>query len=269
MSGRRVFAATLASVAALVACVPTPPTPAPLVVIGHRGNPVDAPENTIAALHSAFAAGSDAVELDIRVTRDGTLVVMHDETVERTTNGQGAVAELTLTELKALDAGSWKDARFAGERVPTLVEALHAARGRGRLLLDVPVDGLGSAIAAVLRATNTPPGAVMLGSWDSAQRADFARHLPDVTLLLSEGAPASWDEAYFRQVKAAGVTIFEIPNATPAFIADAQARGMPVYAYTINDEPTMRQLIEGGVDGIETDDPALAVRVARTIGRRR
>ncbi len=269
MSLRRLAAAALANVAALVACAPAPPPAAPLIVIGHRGNPVDAPENTIASLHSAFAAGSDVVELDIRLTRDGTLVVMHDETVNRTTSGHGAIAELTLAELKALDAGSWKDARFAGERVPTLAEALHAARGKGRLLLDVPVDGLGSAIAAELRATGTPPGAVMLGTWDGAQRADFARHLPDVTLLLSEGAPASWDEGYFREVKAAGVTIFEIPNATPAFIADAHARGMPVYAYTINDEPTMRRLIEGGVDGIETDDPALAIRVARIIGRRR
>ncbi len=269
MNATRMTAAALAYAAALVACAPTPPVSAALVVIGHRGNPVEAPENTLASLHSAFAAGSDLVELDIRLTRDGVPIVMHDETVDRTTSGQGAVAGLTLAELKALDAGAWKDARFAGERIPTLAEALLAAQGKGRLLLDVPVDGLGSVIAAVMRATGISADAVVLGTWDAAQRADFARYLPGAPLLLSEGAPETWDSAYFSRVRADGVSIFEIPNATPAFIADAHTHGMPVYAYTINDEPTMRQLIELGVDGIETDDPALAVRIGREYGRRR
>ena len=86
----------------------------PLLVIGHRGNPEDAPENTLASVNAALQLGVDLIEVDVRLTRDDVPVIFHDETVERTTDGRGAVADLTLRELKELDAGSWKDVRFAG-----------------------------------------------------------------------------------------------------------------------------------------------------------
>src|SRR5919106_471321 len=92
-------------IAAVSSCAPPQPATTPLVVIGHRGNSVEAPENTLASLRSAFALGSDFVEVDVRLSLDGVPVIMHDETVDRTTNGHGAVAGLTLSQLKALAAG--------------------------------------------------------------------------------------------------------------------------------------------------------------------
>jgi glycerophosphoryl diester phosphodiesterase len=99
-------------------------------VVGHRGTVKFAPENTIPAFEAAIQQGADLLEMDIRETSDGELVVIHDETVDRTTNGMGFVAEISLAEIKALDAGSWFSQEFTGVRVPTLKEALQAIRGR-------------------------------------------------------------------------------------------------------------------------------------------
>ena len=92
--------------------------------IAHRGFSAAAPENTSVAVRKGMAVGADGCEFDVRLSRDGVVVLMHDATVDRTTDGTGRVAELTLADLRRLDAGSWKDAEFRGERVPTLGEAL-------------------------------------------------------------------------------------------------------------------------------------------------
>jgi glycerophosphoryl diester phosphodiesterase len=135
------------------------------LIIGHRGNPEAAPENTLASIVSAFAVGADFAEVDVRLSRDGVPVIFHDETLERTTNGHGALADHTLAELKALDAGAWKGAAFAGERIPTLREALQAARGKGRLFLDVPVSGLGSILARTLQDAGVPQRDTIIATW--------------------------------------------------------------------------------------------------------
>ena len=107
-----------------------------VIAVGHRGTKKFAPENTLAAHEAAYALGARAIEFDIRCTRDGHFVLMHDRTVNRTTNGRGLVRDMTLAEIKALDAGAWKDPSFAGERVPTLREALRNVRGRFVIDLD-------------------------------------------------------------------------------------------------------------------------------------
>ena len=239
-----------------------------VVVIAHRGHSAAAPENTLAAIDAAFLAGSDLVEVDVRLSRDGVPVVIHDEILDRTTTGTGAVADKTLAQLRRLDAGSWKGHQFTGERIPTLEEALRTARGRGRLLLDVPITDAGPAIAQVLRSVNMSPEDVWFGTWNDAQRAAFTQHLPGATMSLAEGAPPRWDTTYFRDQQRAGVTVFEIANWSTDFIEAAHEHAMPVWVYTVNDESTMRTLIIEGVDGIETDDPDLAVRVATEMGVR-
>src|SRR5690606_12934395 len=91
-------------------------------IVAHRGSSAEAPECTLASIRRAIAAGATAAEIDVRTTKDGALVVLHDATLNRTTNGTGAVNERTLAEVRALDAGSWFDPKFAGEKVPTLAE---------------------------------------------------------------------------------------------------------------------------------------------------
>jgi glycerophosphoryl diester phosphodiesterase len=240
----------------------------PLLVIGHRGNPEDAPENTLASVNAALQLGVDLIEVDVRLTRDDVPVIFHDETVERTTNGRGAVANLTLRELKELDAGSWKDVRFAGERIPTLEETLRSVKGRGRLLLDVPVDHMGPRIRAALDLVGIPVREAVLGTWSPEQREEFRRHMPDATIFRSEDIPEPWEATFFTDHRSRGVAAFEIANWSPEFIRDAHAARFPVYVYTVNDEPTMRSLIVAGADGIETDVPGVALKMARQLGAR-
>jgi glycerophosphoryl diester phosphodiesterase len=240
-------------------------TPRRLTVIAHRGGATH-PENTIAAILGAAALGADFAEVDVRLTKDGVAVLLHDQSVDRTTDGRGPIASLTLAEVKRLDAGRARDPRFAGERIPTLVEALRAARGKIRLLLDVPVERMAPVLAAALRDAGSDARDVVAATWDDAQRREFQAALPGVTLLYSEGVPdrqADWSDAFFAAQRTSGIAVFEIPNWSREFIVAAHKRSMPVWVYTVNDEPTMRALIDAGADGIETDVPELAIRLAR------
>jgi glycerophosphoryl diester phosphodiesterase len=242
---------------------PVEAPPKRTLIVGHRGNPEAAPENTIASILSAFAVGADFAEVDVRVSRDGVPVIFHDETLERTTNGRGALADHTLAQLKALDAGAWKGAAFAGERIPTLVEALQAAHGKGRLFLDVPVPGLGAILANALHATGVSPRDAIVATWDADQRRDIAAHLPGATIVHSEGAPPVGDGGFIAAQRAGGVHDFDVGNWSPPFVREAHAAGFRVWAYTINDAQAMRALVRNGIDAFETDLPRIGVGIVR------
>lgn len=254
---------------AVTGCAAAPEAKAPgrTLIVGHRGNPEAAPENTVASIVSAFAVGADFAEVDVRVSRDGVAVIFHDETLERTTNGKGALADHTLAELKALDAGAWKGPAFAGERIPTLVEALRAARGKGRLFLDVPVSGIGALLARALRETGVPQRDAIIATWDPDQRRDIVAHLPEATIVRSEGAPPVWGAEFFAAQRAGGVHIFDVGNWSPPFVRDAHAAGFDVWAYTINDPAIMRELVRNGIDAFETDLPRLGVGIAQNAAK--
>ena len=108
-----------------------------MLVVGHRGWLGAYPENTLAGFKAALELGVDAIELDIHVTSDGRVAVIHDDTVDRTTDGVGVVSKMTLAELKALDAGAWFGERFAGERIPTLEEVMELVDGKVALAIEV------------------------------------------------------------------------------------------------------------------------------------
>lgn len=121
------------------------------LIIAHRGASSLAPENTMAAFQEAYLRGADVVEVDVRRSQDGHLVVMHDATVERTTDGQGRIADLTLAQIRALDAGHWFGPHHIGEKVPTLEEVLDWARGRVRVAIEAKEPGLEGPIVAAVR----------------------------------------------------------------------------------------------------------------------
>ena len=106
-------------------------------IIGHRGVPLEAPENTLSSLELAISQGADLNESDLHLSADGQLVVIHDDSVDRTTNGTGQVGDLSFSELRALDAGSWMGPQFSGERIPTLNEALDLTAGRAGLVVEL------------------------------------------------------------------------------------------------------------------------------------
>jgi glycerophosphoryl diester phosphodiesterase len=243
-----------------------PPRPVRTLAIAHRGDSANAPENTLLAIDMAFEAGADAVEVDIRLSRDGVPVIFHEDDLDYTTNGSGPAAARTLAELKELDAGSWKDARFRGEKIPALEEALAVARGRGRLLFDVKADGMAASVASIYRRLGVPESEAMVGAWTQEQVVEFAQEMPGATLLRSHGTLSSWNIDYFEWLKTFGVGGIELGEIWPPTLVDAvRSAGLLAICYTVNDEGTMRRLIRMGVDGIETDHPALAVRLCRSV----
>ena len=112
-----------------------------VLVVAHRGASGIAPENTLPAIEAAMKAKADYIEIDVQLTRDKAVVVMHDESVDRTTDGKGAIEELSIEEIKMLDAGSWFDEKFTGTKVPLLEEVIHLVNGQARLLVEIKKKG--------------------------------------------------------------------------------------------------------------------------------
>jgi glycerophosphoryl diester phosphodiesterase len=256
---------------------PPPSPPCRITVIAHRGASADAPENTLPAVDQA-ADVADFVEVDVRMTRDGQLVVMHDTTLRRTTDvrtrfphrAPWSVGDFTLAELRTLDAGSWFDARYAGAAVPTLQEVLGLLRGRAGLLLEVKApalySGMAEAVAAELDRPHSRATPVVVQSFDWDFMRELHRLAPGVPGGLLGGrslrrrlsGPSSW---------AAQVNRHHL-RVTAAFVELVHSYGMVTWPYTVDDPRRMRSLIELGVDGIITNRPRalLEVLAARTPG---
>jgi phosphoglycerol transferase MdoB-like AlkP superfamily enzyme/glycerophosphoryl diester phosphodiesterase len=233
-----------------------------VLAIAHRGDSRNLPENTAPAITAAFDAGADIVEVDVRLSRDKVPIIFHDDTLERTSDGHGRPEALRLDQFKALDAGSWKGPQFRGIRPLSLAEALALSKGRGRLYLDVKNDNLAAPIASVLRRLDIDASQVLIGVWTLDAVAAFRQHLPGAPVVFATEAPVRWAPGLFDEFKRVGLWGLELGDYWPAaFIGDAIWSGLPVLAYTANDEPTIRGLVEKGVQGIESDDPALLVRV--------
>lgn len=236
------------------------------LLIAHRGGAAEAPENTLAAFRHSLALGIRWFELDVQLTRDGTLVVIHDETVDRTTNGTGAVGELTYREISQLDAGSWFNGRFAGERVPALREVLElcVADGAGVLAeLKSPhlYPGVEAKVASLL-AEFWVQGASNL--WCISFDHDAVRRMRELDPALPLGY------LYYPGVESfvepddtvqAFCPFYQTAAAYPEQVARAHELGKLVLTWTANDEADIRRLAEVGVDGIMSDYPGRLLNV--------
>jgi len=227
------------------------------LVIAHRGNSGTAPENTLASISEALDIGAPIVECDIQLTADGVAVLMHNDTVDRTTDGSGAIAEMTLADLDGLDAGSWKDAAYAGEAVPTLEDALALANGRGRLYLDVKAEGAAEAIVDAATSVGVSAEDVVIGANTLTKLIDFHLNAEGFPIIWWGEIPATIQPSYFDVMEDLGVVGFDQRWSTfdQAFHDAAQQAGFPSWVYTINDVDEMQAAIDVGVDGIETDYP--------------
>jgi glycerophosphoryl diester phosphodiesterase len=242
----------------------------PILAAAHRGYSAAFPENTLAALEAALDAGAGLVEIDLQRSADGAVVIFHDDTLDRTTDGSGPVAGHTLAELQALDAGSWFGPQFAGEPIPTLDQALAAAIGRGPLLLDQKSGLLfGADIASALTATGFGVDDLWVTAWEAAQVADIRSHVPGATILWTalspdDPTPGDWSD-FLDAMTLLDVDGFSLVDLfllsspfAPDFVAQAQARGFQVFAWnlfraTANE---MQMAIDAGLDGYIVDDPA-------------
>ena len=241
-------------------------------IVGHRGVHKHAPENTRISYVQAVEAGAPIVEFDTALTKDGHIIGMHDKTVDRTTDGTGAVAEMTLEELKKLDAGSWKHAKYKGEPVPTIDDVADVVRGKAVLMLDLKAEGQGAAVAKWLEQSKFPHDQLILAPWEDAEGVALRKHVTDVPMIrLTTPVPTKTiDDAYFAKMKSIGFSGFSVNfgNLTEAFVEAAKRKGMAVYVWTINDNPEIAGAVLLGVDGIITDDPAVTAKTVAELARK-
>lgn len=215
--------------------------------IGHRGACGHAPENTLASIWKARACRADLVEVDLRATSDGHLVLIHDETVDRTTNKTGLVAEMTLDQLQRLNAGNW-------QRIPTLEEALEIASGALGIILELKAEGIGPEAALIVKRTGFT-GPLIYASFliPELQRVRHTHEAAQLMVLLGNPLPAD----PVADAVAVGATYIGLHSwtITPALLQTYHNLDRRVFAYTVNEPSEIRRLCDLGVDGIISDYP--------------
>lgn len=242
-------------------------------IVAHRGSSFEAPENTLAALRLGFAEGADAGECDIRLTCDGHAVLLHDATTRRIAGGvELAVAISTLAELRALDVGAWKGPRWAGEKVPTLAEALAVVPPGRRLLVEIKcgveiLPAVEAAITASGASSSHPSAAVLLMSFDRAVTAEAKRRFPAVEVWqITEWRRGLAFADLIAEARAVGLDGLDLDKKFPleaATVAQVHAAGLKLGVWTVDDPALVRRLAAAGVDAITTNRPGwLRARLA-------
>jgi glycerophosphoryl diester phosphodiesterase len=252
-----------------------------LLNIAHRGASGRFPENTLRAFAAAFESGADMCELDVRLARDGTPVVLHDATVDRTTDGYGAVDAMSLQELKRLDAGVKFGIEFAGERVPALAEVLKLAalakgrrgrgeqtslpgvhrHGRGAFNLELKAAGTEDAVCDLIRS-HEAVNSTLVSSFDWPALSRVRRRAPEIRIgLLASARPAQLLTAAMEMGANAIIPRFDMVDQDLCRAAHMHA--IDVYAWTVDAIDIMRELAAKGVDGIMTNYPERLAQMRR------
>ncbi len=233
------------------------PGPVPKV-IGHRGAAAVAPENTGAGLRAGAAAGAAWIEIDTRLTADGVPVLVHDATLDRTTDGTGPVGAAAAEALALLDAGSWFGPDFAGERIPTLADALHLALILGiglNVELKADVDAAEETGVAVARTIRSHTGRLLVSSFEEPCLTAFRPVAPDVALALNARDISGNELNAARQLGCVALHV-AADAATPETLAEIHRAGLTAGVFTVNDVAEARRLLAGGADYVFSDDPA-------------
>ncbi len=232
-------------------------------VIAHRGSSADRPENTLASTHRAIAAGATMIEVDVRTTRDGHLVLLHDATLDRTTTGRGPVNGRRLSEIRQLDAGSWFDHRYKDQRVPTLGEVLIVCRNKIDVLLDLKESGetYDRQVANEVKAKGDPQRTIV-GVRSVKQARRFRTLLPQARQLGLIATPDQI-EAYV----AAGVETIRLwPKwlVDPSIVGRVRQAGAKLHLNgTVGTAEEIVPLLRYGPDSLSSDDPARLIETLR------
>ncbi len=238
------------------------PTP---IVFAHRGASAHAPENTMAAFELAVKLGASAIEFDVKLSADRQVIIIHDQTLDRTTNGTGSVAGQPLAALRELDAGSWKAAEYHHEKIPLLDEVLEAVGNKVYINIELtnyatPFDGLVNEVAPLVKKHGLEDR-VIFSSFNFFNLVAVRRLLPSVACgqLILEGGQG-WLQrtaAYFMRLEAEHPYTTDV---TPELVQRMHALGRRVHVWTVNDPADMLRLRNCAVDGIFTDDPLVAFK---------
>jgi glycerophosphoryl diester phosphodiesterase len=237
----------------------------------HRGASAYAPENTMAAFDLALRQGAEAIELDAKLTADGKVVVIHDQTINRTTEGDGRVKDLTFAQLRELDAGSHFDFAFRGEPIPSLDEVFAAL---GHLLyINVELtnynsitDSLPEKVANLVKRHNLSRR-VIFSSFNPIALVRIRRAIPEapIGLLAQAGSKGAWARSWAGRLIGANSLNPEVSDVTQSLIEANHRIGRRVFVWTVNQAEEMRRLFALKVDGIFTDDPVLARQILSVV----
>lgn len=241
----------------------------PVMVVAHRGFSGAAPENTLAAFRKAMEIGCDMIELDVQLSKDGKVIVLHDDTVGRTTNGRGRAVDFTLKELKDLDAGSWFGRNFSGEKIPTLEEVLLLAKDRVLVNIEIkhpehgqyPVEELTEKAVREVRNAGMIPQVI------------FSSFNPAALEWIKKNEPRLWVAFLFHRPweslpEVTGEREYEVLNLRNLYltrdkIAALHRLGKKVNVYTVNSEEEIERFVQWGADGIITNHPDRLIKILK------
>jgi len=237
-------------------------------IVAHRGASHDAPENTLSAFRLAWERGADAIEGDFMLTRDGSIVCIHDKTTKRTGGREYKIVESTLEELRGLEYGAWKAARFEGEPLPTLAEVLGVVPAGKRIFIEIKC---GPEIVPQLQrdiaACSLKPEQIVFIAFDDDVIAAVKRAMPKIkacwlTSFKYDAATRSWSpsldeiEATLERIGADGLDCKADPEVVDeAFVKRLRSSGMELHCWTVNDPKRAVRFSELGFDTITTDRP--------------
>lgn len=243
-------------------------------VIAHRGFSYAAPENTLVAMREAYKTGADGVELDIHLTADRKVILSHDETTSRTTGGTSMViAETSASALQKLDVGSWKNAKFAGEKMPLLEEMLAELPKGVRAFVEFKSGGDGAVEVRDVVEKSGKRGQVTFISFGLDTITEVKRTMPDRPAYWLRGTEKDKETGkviphgpeLIRQAKERGLDGLDLNygGITAEFVKEAKAAGLEVHAWTVNYADEAARLRDIGVDSITTDRPDMVLEVVR------
>ena len=236
------------------------------IVFAHRGDEAHAPENTLSAFKQAVEKGTDGIEFDVKLTADGQVVVLHDQSVDRTTNGTGNVAKLSFAALRELDAGKQFPGQFPGEKIPTLDEVFETVGKRVYMNIELknyptPFDLLVPKVTDIIKK-HSMEERVLFSSFLSLSLQKARKLLPDVPrgLLTIPGWMGAWGRTFGWR---GDYTALNPPmvDINIGLINQVHASGKRVIVWTVTAEEDIKRMIGLGVDGIITGDPALVLRL--------
>lgn len=241
-----------------------------ILILGHRGSSGDAPENTLASIALAKDIGAHGVEFDVKLTKDRKVVLLHDPTVDRTSNGKGRLRDIEFKELRKFDFGSWKDNVFRGEKAPLLAEVFDAF-GEDLLLnieitnYSTPKDGLVEEIVKVIRNSGRELN-LLFSSFYTQNLILVRKLLPNAMLgqLVLPGV-AGWRQRIASRNEVFYAVHPYFTDLGKVFVKRAADKGKKVNVWTVNREEDIREVILAGADGIMTDYPALGLAISKSV----
>ena len=230
--------------------------------IAHRGAASQAPENTLASFRRALQIGTDAVEFDVHLSKDGEVVVMHDDTVDRTTDGMGRIADMTLEEILRIDVGVRFSEEFRGERIPTLRESLECIPPHTISIIEIKADAATVPTLDTVQEVDRTDSSLVV-SFSPAILRTVASYRPEMARAMSigeplvEGDPVANARRMLCAALSTGTSTLDVRGdlLTPEAVAEVQHRGGSLWVWTLDEPEHIRMAVDWGVDGITSNFP--------------